>query len=51
MTAYLRADPQRRTDVRFPSAGTELAGHLYRPPGTPGITTLLSRLPSDPSES
>lgn len=33
MTEYLRADPQRRTDIRFPSAGEELAGHLYRPPG------------------
>lgn len=31
MPDYLRADPQRRTDVRFPSAGRELAGHLYRP--------------------
>ncbi len=33
MTAFLRADPARRTDVRFPSAGQHLAGHLYRPPG------------------
>jgi dipeptidyl aminopeptidase/acylaminoacyl peptidase len=32
MTEYLHADPQRRTDIRFPSAGEELAGHLYRPP-------------------
>jgi uncharacterized protein len=27
----LRADPSRRTSVRFKSAGLELAGHLYRP--------------------
>ncbi len=33
MPTFLRADPQRRIDVRFPSAGAELAGHLYRPPG------------------
>jgi len=33
MTEYLRADPQRRTDVRFASAGEEPAGQLYRPPG------------------
>ncbi len=32
MPTFLRADPQRRIDVRFPSAGAELAGHLYRPP-------------------
>jgi uncharacterized protein len=40
MTDYLRADPQRRTDVQFPSAGEELAGHLYRPPqAQPGEPT------------
>jgi fermentation-respiration switch protein FrsA (DUF1100 family) len=39
----LRADPSRRTAVRFASAGLSLAGHLYRPRGaspaaqTPGI--------------
>jgi fermentation-respiration switch protein FrsA (DUF1100 family) len=29
----LRADPSRRTDVRFASDGLALGGHLYRPPG------------------
>ena len=29
---FLQADPQRRVDVRFASAGEQLAGHLYRPP-------------------
>jgi len=29
----LRADPNRRTAVRFASDGIALAGHLYRPPG------------------
>jgi hypothetical protein len=39
----LHADPDRRTAVRFKSAGLTLAGHLYRPLGlseaerTPGI--------------
>ncbi len=38
----VKADPARRTDVRFDSAGTSLAGHLYRPPTaadepTPGV--------------
>jgi uncharacterized protein len=36
----LRADPSRRTDVRFASDGLALAGHLYRPPGAgPGDRT------------
>jgi fermentation-respiration switch protein FrsA (DUF1100 family) len=40
MTAILRADPSRRTAIRFPSAGEELAGDLYRPPGAePGDRT------------
>jgi len=29
----LRADPKRRSPVRFKSNGVTLAGHLYRPPG------------------
>jgi len=39
----LKADPRRRSPVRFPSAGVPLAGYLYRPPGakagdrTPGV--------------
>jgi dipeptidyl aminopeptidase/acylaminoacyl peptidase len=39
----LKADPKRRSPVRFRSAGLTLAGHLYRPPKakpsdrTPGI--------------
>jgi uncharacterized protein len=39
----LKADPSRRTEVRFDSDGVSLAGHLYRPssaaPGepTPGV--------------
>ncbi|QSQ22888.1 alpha/beta hydrolase [Pyxidicoccus parkwayensis] len=39
----LRANPSRRTPVRFTSEGLSLAGHLYRPPDvtpdtiTPGI--------------
>ena len=32
MSQFLTADPRRRLDIRFPSAGEELAGHLYRPP-------------------
>lgn len=42
----LKADPSRRTPVRFASAGLQLAGHLYRPPGlaagtrTPAIVML-----------
>jgi len=28
----LKADPKRRSPVRFRSAGLTLAGHLYRPP-------------------
>ncbi len=32
MAEFLRADPHRRQDVRFASAGEELAAHLYRPP-------------------
>jgi fermentation-respiration switch protein FrsA (DUF1100 family) len=31
MPTFLRADPRRRSTVRFPSAGEDLAGHLYRP--------------------
>jgi len=30
----LKADPRRRIAVSFPGAGADLAGHLYRPPGT-----------------
>src|SRR4051794_23049856 len=39
----LKADPSRRTKVRFDSDGVSLAGHLYRPPSaedgepTPGV--------------
>ncbi len=33
MTEFLRADPDRRVDVTFTSAGETLAGHLYRPHG------------------
>ncbi|MGH2600362.1 MAG: alpha/beta hydrolase [Dehalococcoidia bacterium] len=29
----LRADPNRRVPMRFPSEGLRLAGHIYRPPG------------------
>jgi fermentation-respiration switch protein FrsA (DUF1100 family) len=42
----LKADPSRRTPVKFASAGLRLAGHLYRPPGlaadthTPAIVML-----------
>ena len=32
MAEFLRADPLRRQDVRFASAGEELAAHVYRPP-------------------
>lgn len=31
----LRARPERRVPVSFSSAGTPMAGHLYRPPGMP----------------
>jgi uncharacterized protein len=37
-TNLLKADPARRTAVRFRSAGLNLAGHLYRPPGAGGST-------------
>lgn len=33
MPDFLKADPARRVDVWFSSAGARLAGHLYRPPG------------------
>jgi fermentation-respiration switch protein FrsA (DUF1100 family) len=31
----LKADPSRRTNVTFDSAGVTVAGHLYRPPTVP----------------
>jgi fermentation-respiration switch protein FrsA (DUF1100 family) len=31
MTDFLRADPGRRRDVEFQSAGERIVGHLYRP--------------------
>lgn len=31
----LKGDPSRRTSVRFPSAGLQLAGHWYRPRNLP----------------
>jgi fermentation-respiration switch protein FrsA (DUF1100 family) len=42
MPTFLRADPQRRSDVRFRSAGEDLAGHLYRPPGAETRTAAVA---------